>query len=169
MNIKDFKGYDEFKKHCNFELCTKRYPDWVGSEKYIVITDDAEKDLLETFPEIMKALSPYVIIGRYFSKMNDDMHYNDTKSVASSFSLDQVDDNESMVDELASPDFAEEICLSITIDTALRSLNPSQRSRIIRRYYRGMTIVDIAKQDGVSPQAVRTSIERALETAKKNF
>ena len=37
MNIKDIKGYDEFKKHCNFELCTKRYPDWIGSEKYIVM------------------------------------------------------------------------------------------------------------------------------------
>lgn len=30
MNIKDIKGYDEFKKHCSFELCTKRYPDWIG-------------------------------------------------------------------------------------------------------------------------------------------
>lgn len=76
MNIKDIKGYDEFKKHCNFELCTKRYPDWIGSEKYIVITDDAEKDLLEAFPEIMKELSPYVIVGRYFAKMNDDMRYD---------------------------------------------------------------------------------------------
>ena len=53
MNIKDIKGYDEFKKHCSFELCTKRYPDWIGSEKYIVITDDAEKDLLKAFPEII--------------------------------------------------------------------------------------------------------------------
>ena len=101
MNIKDIKGYDEFKKHCNFELCTKRYPDWIGSEKYIVITDDAEKDLLEAFPEIMKELSPYVIVGRYFAKMNDDMRYNDSKSAASSFSLDQIDDYENLSEGLA--------------------------------------------------------------------
>ena len=110
MNIKDIKGYDEFKKHCNFELCTKRYPDWIGSEKYIVITDDAEKDLLEAFPEIMKELSPYVIVGRYFAKMNDDMRYNDSKSAASSFSLDQIDDYENLSEGFVAPDFSEDLC-----------------------------------------------------------
>ena len=113
------QGYDEFKKHCNFELCTKRYPDWIGSEKYIVITDDAEKDLLEAFPEIMKELSPYVIVGRYFAKMNDDMRYNDSKSAASSFSLDQIDDYENLSEGFVAPDFSEDLCNKDAISRAL--------------------------------------------------
>lgn len=163
MNIKDIKGYDEFKKHCNFELCTKRYPDWIGSEKYIVITDDAEKDLLEAFPEIMKELSPYVIVGRYFAKMNDDMRYNDSKSAASSFSLDQIDDYENLSEGFVAPDFSENLCSKDAISRALLCLTEIQKARVQRLFYANKTLKEIALEDGVSITSVFESISAALE------
>lgn len=163
MNIKDIKGYDEFKKHCNFELCTKRYPDWIGSEKYIVITDDAEKDLLEAFPEIMKELSPYVIVGRYFAKMNDDMRYNDSKSAASSFSLDQIDDYENLSEDFVAPDFSENLCNKDAISRALLCLTEIQKARVQRLFYANKTLKEIALEDGVSITSVFESISAALE------
>lgn len=166
MNIKDIKGYDEFKKHCNFELCTKRYPDWVGSEKYIVITDDAEKDLLEAFPEIMKELSPYVIIGRYFSKMNDDMRYNDAKSATSSFSFDQIDDYENLSEGFIAPDFSESLCNKDAISRALLCLTENQRSRVQRLFFANKTLQEIAIEDGVKVPSVFESISAALEKMK---
>lgn len=166
MNIKEIKGYDEFKKHCSFELCTKHYPDWTGSEKYIVITDDEEKDLLDTFPEIMKALSPYVIIGRYFAKMNDDMRYNDFKSAASSFSLDQIDDYENISDELIASDFSESLCNKDVVSRALFCLTEIQRSRIQRFFYAEKTLKEIALEDGVGTQSIFDSISSALEKMK---
>ena len=148
MNIKDIKGYDEFKKHCNFELCTKRYPYWIGSEKYIVITDDAEKDLLEAFPEIMKELSPYVIVGRYFAKMNDDMRYNDSKSAASSFSLDQIDDYENLSEGFVAPDFSEDLCNKDAISRSLLCLTEIQKARVQRLYNAKKTLKEIALEYG---------------------
>ena len=163
MNIKDIKGYDEFKKHCNFELCTKRYPDWIGSEKYLVITDDAEKDLLEAFPEIMKELSPYVIVGRYFAKMNDDMRSNDSKSAASSFSLDQIDDYENLSEGFVAPDFSEDLCNKDAISRALLCLTEIQKARVQRLFYANKTLKEIALEDGVSITSVFESISAALE------
>ena len=46
MNIKDIKDTTSLRNTAILSSAPKRYPDWIGSEKYIVITDDAEKDLL---------------------------------------------------------------------------------------------------------------------------
>lgn len=170
MNIKEIKGYDEFKSHCNFALCTKFYSEWTGIEKYIIITDASENYLLEMFPEIMSALSPYVIIGKYFNKLNDDMRYNDLKhAVSTELSVDEIEDNQNLSECLAATDFSDEVCSSLLLDEALEKISPDQKSRIIRRYYQGMSFVEIAKQDKTSPQAVRASIERALASARKNI
>ena len=167
MSIKDIKGYDEFKKHCRFELCRKHYPDWIGSEKYIVITDDDEKDLVATFPEIMKALSPYVIVGRYFANMIDDMRYNDAKSAASSFSFDQIEDYENLSDGFITPDFSEKLCDKDAVNRALLCLTEIQRSRVQRLFYANRTLQEIALEDGVRIASVFESISAALERMKK--
>lgn len=167
MNIKNIKGYDEFKKHCNFELCTKRYSGWTGSEKYIVITDDEEKSLLETFPEIMKALSPYVIVGRYFAKMNDDMRYNDSRSAVSTFSIDQIEDYENLSDEFIASDFSEYLCNKEAVSQAMLCLTEIQRSRVQRFFYADKTLKEIALEDGVGTQSIFDSISLALEKMKK--
>lgn len=71
MKTSESRGYKEFKKVCNYDLSEKFYPGCVGEEK-IVVTDCAEAELKAAFSEIMTALFPYVIIGKIFSKMNDD-------------------------------------------------------------------------------------------------
>ena len=168
MNIKDIKGYDEFKKHCSFELCTKRYPDWIGSEKYIVITDDAEKDLLEAFPEIMKALSPYVIVGRYFNSLNEAERYNDNKHGSQiGLSIDSMDDYEDLAEGFVVQDFAEELCATDAIASAMNQLNPLQKSRVERHFFKGMTITAIAAEDGVHESTARRAIYTSLEIMKK--
>ena len=167
MNIKDIKGYDEFKKHCSFELCTKRYPDWIGSEKYIVITDDAEKDLLEAFPEIMKALSPYVIVGSYFSSLNEAERYNTNKHASQiGLSIDSVEDYEDLAEGFMVEDFSENLCNRDALSKAMTCLTESQRSRVIRCFFDGMTPLEIARQDGVKHSSVYESISSALVKMK---
>lgn len=169
MNIKDIKGYDEFKKHCNFELCTKRYPDWVGSEKYIVITDDAEKDLLEAFPEIMKALSPYVIIGRFFNQLNEEERYNTTKHISQiGFSIDYVDDYEDLAEGFIEEDFAEQLCISESVLAAMESLTDRQKERIRMYFFEGLSTDQIAAAVGISRQSIEQSLALALKKMKKN-
>ena len=45
---------------------------------------------------------------------------------------------------------------------ALDKLEPTRRQRVIMHYIDGISIVDIAEQEGVSPQAVQQSISRSL-------
>ncbi len=168
MNIKDIKGYDEFKKHCSFELCTKHYPDWIGPEKYIVITDDAEENLLEAFPEIMKALAPYVIVGRYFDALNEKDRYNTKKHGSQiGLSIDSIDDYEDLAEGFITQDFSESVCMTDAIVNAMSHLNPLQRSRVERRFFGCMTITAIAAEDGVDESTARKAITAALKIMKK--
>lgn len=45
----------------------------------------------------------------------------------------------------------------------LDQLTPTQRERIKKRYFLGMTMVEIAKLEGVSTQAVDHSIKQSLQ------
>ena len=50
---------------------------------------------------------------------------------------------------------------------ALDKLEPTRRERVIKHYIHGISIVEIAEKEGVSPQAVQQSIARALNFLKK--
>ena len=60
-NITKAKKYSTFVKECRFFFCQSIFEgDWDGKEKYIVSSDTPERVLREKYPEIMKALSPYL-------------------------------------------------------------------------------------------------------------
>lgn len=167
MRIKDIKGYDEFKKRCSFYPCKKYYPNWTGTEKFIVITDDEEKELIERFPEIMNALSPYVIIGRFYSQLIEEERYNTNKYVSQiGLSIESVDDYEDLAEGFSVGDFSEHLCNSDAIEKAMACLTDSQRSRIIRCFFDGLSPLEIARQDGVKHSSVYESISAALAKMK---
>lgn len=168
MNISELRGYKEFKTVCNYDLCKKFYPGWVGEGKYIIVTNQSEDELNVTFPEIMAALSPYVIIGKYFNKMNDCMRYGDKKEQEKTeYSIDAVEDFESLSECFLSNDFSEELFLSDQIKNALNLITPTQKSRIMRKYYEGMTFQEIAAEDNVDFKTVWESIKSGLKVMKK--
>lgn len=170
MNISELRGYKEFKAVCNYDLCKKYYPNWVGGEKYIIVTDCTEESLKTAFPEIMTALSPYVIIGKYFNKMNESMRYGDKKEQEKTeYSIDAVEDFESLSERFWSNDFSEELFLSDQIINALNLITPTQKSRIMRKYYEGMTFQEIAAEDNVDFKTVWESIKSGLKVMKKYF
>ena len=90
MKIKELPGYGKFKKLCDVDRCEKYYPGWTGEEKYLIITDASEELLRAEFLEIMKQLSPYVIVGKYFQQMNEAERYSDSKYRKMTVSLDQL-------------------------------------------------------------------------------
>ena len=46
-------------------------------------------------------------------------------------------------------------------------LETTRRERVIKHYIHGISIVEIAEREGVSPQAVQQSIARSLNFLKK--
>ena len=60
--IRNLPGYAEFRTVCSFEKCEDEYPGWTGKEKYIVFSQLSRRELERRFPEITKAISPYILI-----------------------------------------------------------------------------------------------------------
>ena len=52
--------------------------------------------------------------------------------------------------------------IRIELFRIIQNLTPKQRDRIIKRYYRDMSIVGIAKSENVDESSVRESIKRGL-------
>jgi RNA polymerase sigma factor (sigma-70 family) len=168
MKISELKGYENFKRVCNFGLCSNYYPDFVGSEKYIIVSDCDETYLKAEFPEIMAFLSPYVIIGRYFNRFQEEARYIEKKERCHrDFSIDELASCEDLSDSLLTEDFSDEIIFSGELEAALAQITDIQRSRIRRHYFEGMSFSEIAKQDGKSESSVRESIFAALSRLKK--
>ena len=59
--IKSLEGYGEFRELCFPFLLEEEYPGWTGEEKWGIVTDLSEDALLEEYPKIMEALSPYLM------------------------------------------------------------------------------------------------------------
>ena len=57
-------------------------------------------------------------------------------------------------------------CDSDDLYKALDKLKPNRRERVIKHYIHGISIVEIAEQEGVSPQAVQQGIARSLNFLK---
>ena len=51
--------------------------------------------------------------------------------------------------------------------SALEELSPKQRDRIIKRFFEGKTLCEIAEEEGQSFQAISKSTACALKTLKK--
>lgn len=79
--IRNLPGYAEFRTVCSFEKCEDEYPGWTGKEKYIVFSQLSRRELERRFPEITKAISPYILIDDSVSdalveyKRNEDKHH----------------------------------------------------------------------------------------------
>lgn len=46
IRFRSIEGYESFKTKCNFFRCEEEYPGWTGNEKYIIVTDVPEQELL---------------------------------------------------------------------------------------------------------------------------
>ena len=91
------------------------------------------------------------------------MRYNGSKSAASSFSLDQIDDYENLSEGFVAPDFSEDLCNKDAISRSLLCLTEIQKARVQRLFYANKTLKEIALEDGVSITSVFESISAALE------
>ena len=168
MKISELKGYKEFKAVCNYALCEKFYPGWVGDDKYIIISDLSDDELKQAFPEIMDSLSPYVLVGRFFGRMNDHMRYVEKKEhEMCEFYIDVTENYEDRSSGFVTPDFSDGVYLSEMLKQAMEILTPFQKNRIEKFYFSDMTAAEIAASEGTTRQCVEQSITLALKKMKK--
>lgn len=161
--ITSAKDYALFTKECQFFFCQDIYEnDWIGKEKFIIASDTPETVLLEKYPEVMSALSPYMYCnaacGAVFAESKKNISkFNKRK--CNTISIEELDK------ELASENA--DLETRLIIRAGLEICTPLQRKRISQYYLEGMSLNQIA--NGLSPVSVYQSIEAGLKRIRKYF
>lgn len=169
--IRSLPGYTEFRSCCRFEKCEDEYPGWTGKEKYIVFSQFSRSDLESRFPEITKAISPYILIDASVSnalveyKRNEDKHHWRAVHRQTNFGFDEF--TEIHYPELVTDRMEEDVSLKMLLEQAMEQLTEVQRRRIKMRYFEGLTYAQIAKLEQATDPAVLKSVNAALEKMKK--
>lgn len=177
----DLELMEQFKKDCTVFKLKKEYPDYDGTEKWAVITDLSEKELLEKHCEVIKRYVPYLLLTveqgkaiRDYIRIED--KYRKRGSNVDSFGYD---DELTAVfhpeligldywDELEETERAEKRAALLTrLPEAIENLSDVQKKRLKAHFFDGRTTRDIAEEEGVSHTAIVHSIDAALKNLKK--
>lgn len=170
-SITTYEGYEDFKKECSFFYCQEIYEgDWLGVERYIICTDTPELALVERFPMIMKALSPYLLCGSNCAEVFGETKKNLDKFKKRSLITDSVDESEFQheYEYLSSLPLCSTVEGKVMFMDALLACTPLQRERIQQYYFENMTLAEIAGGK-YSTQAVGASIQDGIKNMKKYF
>ena len=182
IRLRDIEGYENFKAECSFFKCEEEYPGWTGKEKYGIITGLTKEELEAKYPQVIVAISPYILLDSEFgriraeAKRNEHKHEMRAKRTISIFEMDE--EAEAMHSELASPDFISEMIEKQENDRVkkekillcreiLSHLNDKQKERIVKYYILNKTIEEIAEEECCTPQAISQAILRAKKTFTK--
>ena len=173
IRISSLENYDSFKKVCKYFRLEDEYPGWTGDEKYGIMTDFSEDELLEEFPVIMKALSPYIILNKDYENVWRESISNEKKFEYRRCNCDcpfGVDEETEYHHEcLIGKDFAETFAEADSLREAMSYLTELQRSRIEKYFFLGMTCREISDSEGnsIDLKTIWESLQAALKKMKK--
>jgi len=159
------KSQDE----CRVVNMKHEYPGYTGTVKWIVVSDLTEAQLNERYPKEMKEHSPYIYMTRLEFRPIVESHSNDRKHEmrkANSYDAYSYEDGtfeafhpELVVHPFDGTDYEE-------LHMAIKKIPMPHRERLIKKFFHGMTIIEIADEEGTTKQAVSKSINKALALLK---
>lgn len=168
---------ETFKQECKVINLKFEYKGYTGSERFAIVTEHSEKELMDKYPDIIGDYMPFVLLstaqGRVISEANriDDAYRKRVKRHQELFSIDDEEfewhhrkdliKNENVLDSLI-----REETLS-KLHQCLDNLSEIQRERIIKYYFYGMSYTEIANEEDVSRSAVTESINAGLSKIRK--
>ena len=171
--IRKIKGYSDFKNICSFYECKAQYPGWTGVEKYIVISCLTREEINSMFPEIVKIISPYILLTRNAERVFLDYKQNGAKyhwravNVESGLGFDEETEyhNSSLIND----NFETDLIRKHVIQEIMSKLTDVQRRRISMRFFEGLSLSEIAEVEHTSIPAIAKSISSALAKIKKMY
>lgn len=177
------KGRDDKKyKVINLKY---EYEGYEGSEKWAIISELSEEELFGLYPDEMRRYSPFVLLsveqGKVISdfKANEDKHrkrsINNEDYFGYSEGLTENLHTEAIVPDFVEQQENEEYCQrreelkQQLFAQAIASLTEKQRKHLLLWYVEGKTSAQIAREEGVSEQAVRKNAQAAIKKFEKIF
>ena len=163
---------EQFKQECLAISVSEEYPNYRGTEKWIIITDLSDEELIVRYESLIGEYSPYIRLtveqGKaiILYRRNEDKHRKRKKLYESL--LPDCDGEDEIHSNLTQVDFVSQLVMSDYIKNMLEQLpSEKQRNRIVLRYLFGFTAVEIAEMENVSSQAVDKSIHAGIIYLKK--
>lgn len=186
MNETNFSNLKEhFQNECKVINLKYEYEGCTGEEQWAIITELSEKELFEKYPDIISRYIPFVLLSVEQGKAVYEFRKNESKFYKRSLNNEDpfgYDDELIGIfhSEVIVPDFIEQ---QITeeyeenrcqlkmklMDKALSSLTEKQYKYLIARYVRNKSAREIAKEEGVSHQAIEKHLSAAVKKVKKIF
>ncbi|MCR4557867.1 MAG: sigma-70 region 4 domain-containing protein [Saccharofermentans sp.] len=139
---------------------------YVGEERYAVVTELAEKELLEKFGQKLNRFKPFVVISYEMYDAIVETKKNDKREQWRDCMLHDAFTTESLlilINAMSDPISICESALTLEyIASRMLELPNHQGSRMYKRYVLGYTVKEIALYEGVTER----SVEKSLQIAK---
>ena len=149
---------EQFNQECLAINVKEEYPDYLGTEQWIIITDLSDEELTARYEDLINRYYPYIKLSVEQGKAiiiyrrNEDKHRKRKK----------------LYESLLPDCDVSQLVMSDYIKNMLEQLpSEKQRNRIVLRYLFGFTAVEIAEMENVSSQAVDKSIHAGIRYLKK--
>lgn len=151
------------KNKTTFDLkdCDEINYEPLGSNKKVVITEDM---LSQT-----DSFEPWVWLVIHEGENRLEYNNNQKETRRHSSYSEQNDKWETLESEV---DVLEQLLTSLEEDAlreAIRALEPQQQELILDLYYRGVTMADVAKRDGVNKSSITKRVDRIIAQLKKSL
>ena len=175
----------EFQSECKVINLKYEYEGYIGEEKWAIISELSEKELFEKYPDIISRYIPFVLLsieqGKaiYEFKRNESKFYKRSLNNEDAFGYDDeligIFHSEVVVPNFVEQQITEEYeenryqLKMKLLDKALSSLTEKQYKYLIARYVTNKSAREIAKEEGVSHQAIEKHLNTAIKKVKKIF
>ncbi len=176
---------EEFQNECKVINLKYEYEGYIGEEQWAIISELTEKELFEKYPDIVKQYTPFVLLsvqqGKavYEFRRNESKFYKRSKNNEDAFGYDDeligIFHSEVIVPDFVEQQITEEYeenryqLKMKLLDKALSSLTEKQYKYLIARYVVNKSAREIAKEEGVSHQAIEKHLNTAIKKVKKIF
>ena len=161
---------EAFKRDCRILRMKQEYPGYTGDILWIVISDLSEKQIVDAYPDEILPYSPFIHMTRDMYEPIAEFEKNRIKFLyreqhhGDAFGYEDGRFERFHTEVANDP---QDLDTHFDIENGLSQLIEVQRRRIIKRYYMGMTLPEIAHEEHTTKQAVAKSIQAALNHLKK--
>lgn len=159
----------QFNNECKYINLRKEYPEFVGNEKWAIVSDLPEKEIREKYAVIIERFRPFLCLTFEQAKPIVQFHSNNRKHIRRNTNFGDAYGYDDTLFEKFHPELVFDPYQQQDwefLNNAIDKLPEAQNRRIRKRFFQEMNNVEIAKEEGVSSQAVDLSIKSAIENLK---
>lgn len=170
---------ENFKRECRTINLKFEYPQYTGVERYAIVTNLSESELIERYGDVIKRYySPYILLNEKHGQAITEYQNIEAKyrmralRLGHAFDVNDGNFGEHHPEVATYEDIVEQIDMQDKISRLREILNrlpEVQKRRLIKHFFYNKSSREIAKDEGVNYSAVDKSIALGLEKLKKFF